>query len=83
MSVRIHPTSVVSDQAKIGDGTQIWLFCQIRENVTIGADCMVGKGLYVDPDVTIGNNVKIGNNVSISCACGRKLVRQGASVRMQ
>ena len=36
MGVRIHPSSAVSDQARVGDGTQIWMFCQVRENVTIG-----------------------------------------------
>jgi acetyltransferase-like isoleucine patch superfamily enzyme len=65
MAVRVHPTSVVSDQAAIGDGTQIWLFCQIRENVRIGKGCIFGKGVYVDSDVTIGDNVKIQNNASI------------------
>jgi UDP-2-acetamido-3-amino-2,3-dideoxy-glucuronate N-acetyltransferase len=65
MAVRIHPSSVVHEKAEIGDGTQIWLFCQIRENVKIGKDCMFGKGIYVDYDVVIGDRVKIQNNVSI------------------
>src|SRR5262245_44729877 len=65
MAVRVHPTSVVSDKAMIGDGTQIWLYCQVRENVRIGTNCILGKGVYVDGDVTIGNNVKIQNNASI------------------
>jgi UDP-2-acetamido-3-amino-2,3-dideoxy-glucuronate N-acetyltransferase len=65
MAVRIHPSSVVSDKAQIGDGSQIWLFCQVRENVRIGKNCIFGKGVYVDSDVTIGDNVKIQNNVSV------------------
>jgi UDP-2-acetamido-3-amino-2,3-dideoxy-glucuronate N-acetyltransferase len=65
MAVRIHPTSVVHDKAKLGDGTQVWLFCQIRENVTIGSECIIGKSVYMDPDVVIGDKVKIGNEVSI------------------
>jgi acetyltransferase-like isoleucine patch superfamily enzyme len=65
MSVRIHPTSDVSPKAEIGEGTQIWLFCQVRENVKIGTGCIFGKGVYVDSDVVIGNNVKIQNNVSV------------------
>jgi acetyltransferase-like isoleucine patch superfamily enzyme len=65
MAVRVHPTSVVSDKAVIGDGTQIWLYCQVRENVRIGTNCILGKGVYVDGDVTIGNSVKIQNNASI------------------
>ena len=65
MSVRIHPTSDVSPKADIGDGTQIWLFCQVRENVKIGKNCIFGKGVYVDSDVVIGDSVKIQNNVSV------------------
>jgi acetyltransferase-like isoleucine patch superfamily enzyme len=64
-SVRIHPTSDVSPKAEIGDGTQIWLFCQVRDGVKIGKGCIFGKGVYVDNDVVIGNNVKIQNNVSV------------------
>jgi acetyltransferase-like isoleucine patch superfamily enzyme len=65
MAVRIHPSSVVHEKAVIGDGTQIWLFNQIRENAKIGKNCVFGKNIYVDYDVTIGDNVKVQNNVSI------------------
>jgi acetyltransferase-like isoleucine patch superfamily enzyme len=65
MTVRIHPTSDVSPHATIGDGTQIWLFCQVRENARIGKQCILGKGVYVESDVTIGDHVKIQNNVSV------------------
>jgi len=65
MAVRIHPTSVVHEKAQIGDGTQIWLFVQIRENVRVGKDCLIGKNVYIDPDVVIGNQCKLMNNVSV------------------
>ena len=65
MAKRVHPTSLVSDLAEIGNDTQIWLFCQVRERVRIGKGCIFGKGVYVDADVTIGYNVKIQNNASI------------------
>ncbi len=65
MATRVHSSSFVADSAQIGDGTQIWLYCQVRENVKIGTGCIFGKGVYVDSDVTIGNNVKIQNNVSV------------------
>jgi UDP-2-acetamido-3-amino-2,3-dideoxy-glucuronate N-acetyltransferase len=65
MGVRVHESSVVSDKAEIGDGTQIWLFCQVRENVRIGKGCIFGKGVYVDAGVVIGDNVKIQNNASL------------------
>jgi acetyltransferase-like isoleucine patch superfamily enzyme len=65
MPPRIDPSSVVSDGAIVGDGTQIWPFCQVREGARIGANCILGKGVYVDGGVVIGDKVKIQNNVSI------------------
>ncbi len=65
MPARVHPSSVVSEKAEIGEGSQIWLNCQVRENVKIGTGCIFGKGVYVDADVVIGNNVKVQNNASI------------------
>lgn len=62
---RIHPTAVVSEKAQIGDDTQVWLHCQIRDHAKIGKGCVFGKNVYVDYDVTIGDHVKVQNNVSI------------------
>jgi len=65
VTVRIHPTAIVDASAVIGDGTQIWLHCQIRDGVRIGEQCILGKNIYVDSDVQIGSRVKIQNNVSL------------------
>ena len=65
MSVKIHPTADVSDQAQIGEGTSIWHQAQVREGAVIGSQCNIGKGVYVDADVHIGNRVKIQNYVSV------------------
>jgi acetyltransferase-like isoleucine patch superfamily enzyme len=64
-AAQIHPTSVVADDAFVGEGTQVWLFCQIRERARIGRGCTVGKGVYIDADVVVGDRVKIQNNVSL------------------
>lgn len=63
--VRIHPTAEVSDRATVGPGTSIWNQAQVREGAAIGANCVLGLGVYVDFDVRIGNNVKIQNRVSV------------------
>jgi len=65
MPIRIHPTADVSSQASIGEGTSIWHHCQVREDVRIGQNCILGKGVYVDAGVNIGDNVKIQNYVSV------------------
>lgn len=58
----IHPTADVSPRAHIGDGTRVWHYVQIREDATIGTQCIIGKDAYIDAGVHIGNNVKIQNN---------------------
>jgi acetyltransferase-like isoleucine patch superfamily enzyme len=65
MTVRIHATAEVNEEASIGEGTSIWHQCQIREGVKIGKNCILGRGVYVDAGVSIGDNVKIQNYVSI------------------
>lgn len=65
MSVRIHPTAEVSDQAVLGEGVSIWHQAQVRERAHLGNNCVIGKGVYIDFDVTLGNNVKVQNYVSI------------------
>lgn len=74
-----HPTAIVESEG-IGDGTRIWHFVHIREGAKIGRGCNIGKSVYIDVDVAMGNNVKVQNFVSIYkelkgfvCYCGNKL----------
>jgi acetyltransferase-like isoleucine patch superfamily enzyme len=64
-NIIIHPTAEVSPQAKIGDGTRVWHLVQIREGVSIGQNCIIGKDVYIDFDVQIGDNVKIQNSALV------------------
>ena len=61
----VHPTADVSTEAVIGPGTRIWHQAQVRERACLGVHCIVGKGAYVDFDVSIGDNVKIQNGVYV------------------
>jgi UDP-2-acetamido-3-amino-2,3-dideoxy-glucuronate N-acetyltransferase len=61
----IHSTADVSPQATLGPGTRIWHHAQVRERASLGANCIVGKGAYIDFDVAIGSNVKIQNGVFV------------------
>ena len=56
-----HPTALISPSARIGAGTKIWAYAQIRENAVIGKDCMIGNGVYIDADVKVGDRVNIHN----------------------
>ncbi len=65
MTIRIHPTAEVSDQAIIGNGSQIWHQSQVRERAHMGKNCILGKGVYVDFDVTLGDSCKLQNGVFV------------------
>ncbi len=61
----IHPTADVSADAKIGAGTRVWHYAQIREGAVVGEECIIGKGVYIDRDVVVGNRVKIQNQACL------------------
>jgi UDP-2-acetamido-3-amino-2,3-dideoxy-glucuronate N-acetyltransferase len=63
--VYIHPSADVSDQAEIGPGTRVWNQVQVRESAVVGSECILGKGSYVDIEVTIGNRCKLENGVFV------------------
>ena len=61
----VHKTADVSEESTIGEGSCVWNWAQVREGVSIGQRCAIGKGVYIDSHVLIGNDVKIQNNASI------------------
>ncbi len=61
----IHPTAIVDEGARIGDGTKVWHFCHVLGDVRIGERCVLGQNVMVGPRVNVGNGVKIQNNVSV------------------
>lgn len=60
-----HPSSVVDDGARIGQGTKIWHFCHVFGGATIGERCVIGQGCSIASDVVIGNGCKIQNGISV------------------
>jgi len=60
-----HDTAVVEPGARIGDRTRVWHHAHIRDDAVVGADCTIGKNVYIDAGVQIGDRVKIQNNVSV------------------
>ncbi len=67
-----HESSIIGTEARIGDGTRIWQFCNIMDGAVIGSHCNIGQGVYVESGVRIGNSVKIKNNVALykGVVCG-------------
>ena len=62
---RIHPTAIVDDGARLGEGTRVWHWVHVSAGARIGARCSLGQGVFVGNDVVIGDNVRIQNQVSV------------------
>jgi UDP-2-acetamido-3-amino-2,3-dideoxy-glucuronate N-acetyltransferase len=65
MPPQVHPTAIVDDGARVGDGTRIWHWVHVSGGARIGERCSLGQNVYVGNRVVIGDNVKIQNNVSV------------------
>jgi acetyltransferase-like isoleucine patch superfamily enzyme len=65
MAIYIHPSADVSPDAQIGDGTKIWNEAQVREGARIGRECILGKGVYVETGVVVGDRCKLQNRASL------------------
>lgn len=60
-----HESSIVSEEAVIGEGTKIWQFCNIMADSVIGDNCNLGQNVFVEGGVKLGNGVKVKNNISL------------------
>jgi acetyltransferase-like isoleucine patch superfamily enzyme len=63
--VFVHPSADVEEGAAIGAGTKVWHLAHVRSTARVGANCVIGRNVYVDADVVVGDLVKIQNNVSV------------------
>lgn len=64
-SARIHATADVAASARIGDGSSIWHYAQVREDSVLGENVIVGRGAYIGTGVLIGDNCKIQNHALV------------------
>ena len=77
MSVRLHPTAIIEDNVRIGDGTSVWDNVHIRHSTTIGAECIIGEKTYLAYGVSIGNRVKINAMVYV---CNAVTIEDGVMI---
>jgi UDP-3-O-[3-hydroxymyristoyl] glucosamine N-acyltransferase len=66
MAIRIHPTALIEDGVKFGDGTSVWDHAHIRHGAELGEECIVGGKSLIAYDVRIGSRVKI-NSAAYIC----------------
>ncbi|AIF47927.1 acyltransferase [Dyella japonica] len=65
MSHYQHPSAIVDEGARIGDGSRIWHFVHVCGGARIGRNVSLGQNVFVGNKVVIGNDCKIQNNVSV------------------
>lgn len=66
--MNIHPTAVVSRNAKIGEGVEIGPYSVIGEHVTIGRDTKIASHVLIEGWTTIGERNRIFSFSSIGTA---------------
>ena len=57
----IHKTAEIEDRAEIDLGTNVWGYAHIREYASVGQECNIGRGVFIDVGVSVGNKCKIQN----------------------
>lgn len=65
MTVSVHPSAIVDDGAKIGEGSRIWHFVHVCGGAQIGKGVSLGQNVFVGNRVVIGDFCKVQNNVSV------------------
>lgn len=85
----VHPQSVISPHALIGEGSlvaagavvnigsQLGLGCIINTGATVDHDCVLGDGVHVCPGVHLAGDVHVGESSWLGIGC---VVRQGIRI---
>jgi UDP-2-acetamido-3-amino-2,3-dideoxy-glucuronate N-acetyltransferase len=56
---QIHPKAIVEPGAKIGEGTRVWAFVHILGRASIGRECNICDGVFIENEVIVGDRVTI------------------------
>lgn len=62
VSARVHPSAEVENGALVGADTVVWGLTHLRAGAVVGAECTIGRGVFVDEDVVLGDRVKVQNH---------------------
>jgi sugar O-acyltransferase (sialic acid O-acetyltransferase NeuD family) len=68
----IHPTTIVSSDLVIGEGSYIGPYCILTTNIKLGDHCLLNRGVQIGHDTVIGNffSAMPGSIVSGDCEIG-------------
>jgi acetyltransferase-like isoleucine patch superfamily enzyme len=63
-SPQLHKAALV-ESTQIGAGTRVWAFAHVMAGATVGRNCNLGEGVFIEGGVRIGDNVTIKNGVAV------------------
>ncbi len=63
--VMIHETATVEEGAVVRKGTKIWHYAHVRSGARIGENCVIGKSVFIDTKVEIGDRCKLQNFANV------------------
>ncbi|MGN6120148.1 MAG: WxcM-like domain-containing protein [Rhodanobacter sp.] len=58
MNFFVHEKALC-ESTKIGEGTRIWAFAHVLPDATVGSDCNICDGVFIENDVVVGNQVTV------------------------
>jgi UDP-2-acetamido-3-amino-2,3-dideoxy-glucuronate N-acetyltransferase len=61
MNYFVHPSAEIDDGAIIKKRAKVWHLVHLRRDCVIGEDCVIGRGVFIDVDVVVGDRTKIQN----------------------
>lgn len=61
MATFVHPSADIDDGAVIKNGAKVWHLAHLRQGCVVGEDCVIGRGVFIDVDVKVGDRSKIQN----------------------
>lgn len=78
----VHPTAVIHESCRLGEGVTIGPYAVLDEDVVVGNNSFIGSGCYIGPVTTIGDNCVLHPRVTIReyCTIGHRVVIQPGAV---
>lgn len=73
----VHPSSTVSDSAKVGDGSVIMPGCIVNANAIIGDNVIINTGSIIEHDCEIHDNAHIAPGAVL---CGNVTIGEGTLI---
>lgn len=72
----IHPSAIIADTAKIGEGCSIGAYCVIEKNAVIGAHTVLGAHTFIGQESRVGDNCHLHPRVTVRerCTIGHRVI---------